>query len=225
MANDHHSFNYVCDKCDHVDYSLKNKNGESVTSLYMKSKNSKFLNIVKSPKFDIDYTDPTNGNNVLMLSVMTRPYHITEILEKKPDLLHEINHKGENALILACKTNNYESVETLLNYPVHLNINCQDAKGNTALHYAIECQNPYIVQKLIEKEADQQLKNFNDQSSYDLAMELGDKTILESLKGHLTTEESSQIKENDASKALKDIEEYLCPSTSIIKYRDNNNNY
>jgi len=190
----------------------------------LKNNNSKLRkvgNIVNSDvaKFDIDYVDPTNGNNVLMLSAMTKPHLITYIIDKKPDLLHEINHEGENALILACKANNLESVKSLLNYPIHININSQDAKGNTALHYAIKCRNPLIVQNLIENKADKELKNFEDQSPYDLAMELGDKIILKSLKCELTTENIVNIKRNDPSKALKDIEEYLYTSTSITKYR------
>jgi len=221
LANDYESFNYICKQCNHMDMTQQNKNGESITSLYMKNKNNKFSRylINKSSSFDIDYTDPINRNNILMFSVITKPYLITEILNKKPDLLHEINHKGENALIIACKANNYESVVTLLNYPIHVNINSQDKIGNTALHYAIECRNPLVVQKLIEKGANMQLKNFNNQSSYDLAIELCDKTIMEALKGNLTSEDIQSIKKNDQSKALEDIEEYLYPNISIIEYR------
>ena len=186
LANDYESFNFICGQCQTLDFSQKNKNGENVTSLYMKIKNSKFSrNVINLDTFDMDFTDPTNGKNVLMLSVITKSYRITEILVKKSELLHEINHKGENALIIACKANNYRSVEILLNYPVHININSQDEKGNTALHYAIECQNPLIVQKLVEKGANDQLKDFKDQSPYDLAVEICDKTLMEALKGNL----------------------------------------
>jgi len=221
LVNDYESFNYICKQCNHMNMTQQNKNGESITSLYMKNRNNKFSRdlINKSPTFDIDYTDPTNGNNILMFSVITKPYLITEILDKKPDLLHEINHKGENALIIACKANNYESVMNLLKYPIHINTNIQDKIGNTALHYAIECRNPLMVQKLIETGVDIQLKNFNNQSPYDLAIELGDKTILEALKSNLTSEIIQSIKNNDQSKALEDIEEYLYPNISIIEYR------
>lgn len=76
-----------------------------------------------------------------------------------------------------------------------------------------------MVQKLIENGVDIQLKNFNNQSPYDLAIELGDKTILEALKNNLTSEIIQSIKNNDQSKALEDIEEYLYPNISIIEYR------
>ena len=222
LLNDYASFNHISEKCGHVNFSIRNKNGESLTSLYLKNKTNRLRKIDNwnLAKFDIDYVDPTNRNNVLMLSAITKPSLINEIIEKKPDLLHEINHKGENALIIACKANNYESVKNLLNHPIHNNINSQDAKGNTALHYAIECRNPLIVQKLIENNANKELKNFKDQSPYDLAMELGDKVILKAFKCELTTEDIINRKKNDPSKALEDIEEYLFPSTSITKYRD-----
>jgi len=221
LINDYESFNFVTRYCNHIDFSKKNKNGESITSLYMKNKNELFFrSILKLSTADIDYTDPTNGNNLLMLAVITRPYHIADLLNKKPELLHEINHKGENALIIACKANKYKSVEVLLNSQTHVNLNNQDRSGNTALHYAVRCRNPRIVQLLKEKGANGQLKNFNNQSPFDLAMELGDKSLLRALKGDLSSEEALQLmQENDHSKALEDIEEYLYPNITVIEYR------
>jgi len=220
LVNDYESFNFVRNHCVCIDLSQKNKNGENITSLYMKNKNELFSNILILPTIDMDYNDPTNGNNILMLAVITRPYLIAELLSKKPELFHEINNKGENALIIACKANQYESVEILLDNWANVNLNNQDANGNTALHYAVQCRNPQIVQKLVEKGANEQLKNFKDQSPLDIAMELGDKTLLKALKGDLTSEEALQsMKENDQSKALEDIEEYLYPCITIIEYR------
>ena len=88
LVNDYESFSHICKQCNHMDMAQQNKNGESITSLYMKNKNNKFSRylINKSPTFDIDYTDPTNGNNILMISTITKPYLITEILDEKPDL-------------------------------------------------------------------------------------------------------------------------------------------
>jgi len=154
-----------------------------------------------------------------MLAVITRPYLITDLLNKKPELLHEINFKGETSLMVACKANNYKSVETLLNQD-HINVNNQDKNGNTALHYAIQCRNPQMIQKLIECGANVQLKNSNDQSPYDLAMEFGDKTLLKVLNNDMTSEEILQLMENnDQSKILKDIDEYLYHLITIIEYR------
>jgi len=221
LVNDYESFNFVNRYCNHINFSKKNKHGESITSLYMKTKNGLFFRqILQLSTVDLDYVDPTNGNNLLMLAVITRPYHIVDLLNKKPDLFHEINHKGENALIIACKANKYNSVEILLDSRTHVNLTNQDKSGNTALHYAVQCRNPRIVQLLKEKGANEQLKNFNNQSPFDLAMELGDKTLLKALKGELSSEEAVQLmQENDHSKALEDIEEYLYPSITIIEYR------
>ncbi|ORX82172.1 ankyrin [Anaeromyces robustus] len=219
LVNDYESFNFIIKHRKNLDLKKQNKNGESVTSLVMKSKNTKLTrSIIDYPTFDIDYTDPTNGNNILMFAVITKPYLIPEILNKKPDFLHEINSKGENALIIACKANNYESVISLLNYPVHININCQDELDNTALHYAVECKNSIIVQELIKKGANDKIKNIEGKTPYDLANELGDENIIEALKCNLTPEIIQVIKNNNQSEALKGIEEYLYPCISIFEY-------
>ncbi|ORX82169.1 ankyrin [Anaeromyces robustus] len=219
LAKDYESFNFLIKHRKDLDLKKQNKNGECVTSLIMKNKDDKIpRSIINHPTFDLDYTDPTNGNNILMFSVITKPYLIPEILNKKPEFLHEINSKGENALIIACKANNYESVISLLNYPVSININHQDELSNTALHYAVECRNPIIVQELINKKANDQLKNIEGKSPYDLANDLGDKNILEALKGTLNAEMIKNIRNNDQSEALKGIEEYLYPCTNILEY-------
>ncbi|ORX82168.1 ankyrin [Anaeromyces robustus] len=228
LANDMESFNFVLKHYSDyenlmnrkvLDLNKKNKNGESVTSLFMKSKNNNFsCDIIDYPTFNIDYTDINNRNNILMFSAVSKPTLIPKILNKKSEFIYEVNNKGENALILACKANNYESVLALLNNDYPSPIDCQDVLGNTALHYAIKCKNPIIIQELIKKGANDQLKNIEGQSPYDLAIELGDKNILEALKGALTSETLQIIKNNNQSKALNDIEEYLYPCISNLEY-------
>jgi len=183
LVNDRNTFEFVM-KHREIDLTKKNKYGENVTSIYMKCKfNDLYHNVLNSPTFDYNYIDPINGNNILMISAITEPSYISKILVKKPEFLYEINNKGENALMIACKANNKSSVLSLLNHPVP--VNNQDQLGNTALHYAVACKNPIIVHHLIEKGANYQLKNEEGKSAYDLATELGDKNILMALEKKL----------------------------------------
>jgi len=217
LANDWDTFDFLMKHRKDLDLTKENKNGESATSLFMKNKKTNlYYYPIDYRTFNLDYDDPTNGNNILMFSVMTRPDFIPNILSKRPDLINEINNKGENALMIACKANNYDSVSSLLNYSIP--INNQDELGNTALHYAIGCKNPIIVQELIQKGINDQLKNNEGKTANDLAMELGDKNILKALKNQLTSEDIKNIKNNDQSKASNDIDVYLYPCTTIIEY-------
>jgi len=193
LANDWDTFDFLMKHRKDLDLTKENKNGESATSLFMKNKKTNlYYYPIDYRTFNLDYDDPTNGNNILMFSVMTRPDFIPNILSKRPDLINEINNKGENALMIACKANNYDSVSSLLNYSIP--INNQDELGNTALHYAIGCKNPIIVQELIQKGINDQLKNNEGKTANDLAMELGDKNILKALKNQLTSEDIKNIK-------------------------------
>ncbi|OUM69286.1 hypothetical protein PIROE2DRAFT_21714, partial [Piromyces sp. E2] len=86
---------------------------------------------------------------------------------KKPELINGINSKGESALIIASKANNIDSVNYILK--CNTDVNHQDHLGNTALHYAVSCQNPVIIYHLIKAGADCNLKNNQGKSASDLA--------------------------------------------------------
>jgi len=222
LSNDWETFQFVLRhyKKGTIDFTKKNKNGENATSLFLKSKPSKmFTYVISIPSFDFDFRDSTNGNNVLMFSVIEKPYFIRKILEKKPEYMYEINERGENALIIACKANNYMSVSTLLEYPVP--INCQDELGNSALHYAVKCKKPAIIQLLVKKGANTQLKNNEGESAEDIAMKMEDKTVLEALHGDMPPEDFDRLKEDhfNTYQSLDLVEEYTYPCMSKIDYR------
>jgi len=214
LANDIDTFDFVMKYADKLDFSKKNKNGENVTSLFMKSK-SNHLNpdVLNYPSFDFDYADPVSNNNILMYSAISQPSLIPDILKHKPDLINKVNCKRESALIIACKANNNDSVNALLKYSNE--INQQDELGNTALYYAVKNQNASMVYNLVKKGADNRMKNNEKKSAYDLATELGDKHVL----GAFNSSVEPAVSKSDNNGSLSnDVEEYLyhCISTTLF---------
>jgi len=90
-----------------------------------------------------------------------------------------VNCKNENALIIATKINEVYGIETLLNYGV--NVDQQDIMGNTALHYAVEIENPQLVKMIMMKKPKMDLKNVKNKTARIIAEEIGNKAVLEVL--------------------------------------------
>lgn len=90
-----------------------------------------------------------------------------------------MNCKNENALIIATKINEVYGIETLLNYGV--NVDQQDIMGNTALHYAVEIENPQLVKMIMMKKPKMDLKNVKNKTARIIAEEIGNKAVLEVL--------------------------------------------
>ncbi|OUM63929.1 hypothetical protein PIROE2DRAFT_61006 [Piromyces sp. E2] len=158
-----------------LDLSVKNKYGESVTSLCFKFNQYELLSFFKNnPTFDYGYRDPLNQNNLLMISVINNNLSsMKDLLENDPSIINEVNSKNENALIIASMMNQTNAAEILLEQGI--NVNHQDNIGNTALHYAVEIHSPYLIHKIMSKKPDIFIKNNEGKSPVDYALEIKDK--------------------------------------------------
>jgi len=71
---------------------------------------------------------------------------------------------GTTLLMAAVKEGHKAIVELLLYY--HADINAQDGVGNTALHYAKQCEQEEISDVLMEHGADDSIRNYEDHTCY-----------------------------------------------------------
>jgi len=157
MVNDNKSIKYCIKHIKNLDLSIKNKYGESVISLCYKLKRDKIISLFEGhPTFDYHYKDIQYQNNLLILSAISKPSFMKELLENNASIINDVNDKGENALIVSTKNNSVEAIDILLQYGIK--VNHQDEKGNTALHYAVDIEQPDIIRKLISSHADMNIK-------------------------------------------------------------------
>jgi len=222
LVNDLETLDIVMKFRKDLDFSKKNKYGENATSIFMKNKsNHLYPKILEHPTFDLDYIDPLYRNTLLMISAIDQPYNIPRVLTRNPKLLNMVNSKGESALIIACKAQNNDSVLSLL--MPSIDINLQDHLGNTALYYAVLSQNPIAVYHLIQNGADRHIKNGEGQSASDIALKIGNSTILEVLNNNITLAELEKIapKNQTLKEGLelqKNIKEYLYKCITTTEY-------
>ncbi|ORX42205.1 ankyrin [Piromyces finnis] len=172
LVNDLTTAKFCAENINKLDLSVKNKYGENATSLCYKLKHFELLPYFKNnPTFNYAYRDPINQNTLLMIAVHS-PIAIMDLLENDPNIINEVNDKNENALILACKTNQIKSVNILLKYGI--DINHQDNLGNTALYYAIEIRAYYLIHLLMMKNPDIHIKNNEGISAFDYTLQISD---------------------------------------------------
>jgi len=216
IAKDFKTLKFVLDNVKDINLSIRNKNGENASSLYIKSDSKMKLNFIPDhPTFDYAFVDPNNNNNnnnMLMYIAMTQPSLLNKIIYKNIHSLNSVNDRHENALILATKSNNTKAVDELLRNDIC--IDQQDYLGNTALYYAIDLRNKEIIKKLVSKEANINIKNNEGNSPLNHAVELEDKSILELLTDplsvfHVKEKENEDFYESKVTKKYYDQEEYL----------------
>jgi ankyrin repeat protein len=174
IVNDMITAKFCASNLNKLDLSVKNKYGESATSLCFKFNQYELLPFFKNnPTFDYGYRDPLNQNTLLMISVINNNlYSMKELLEYDPSIINEVNIKNENALIIASKINHTKAAEILLEKGI--NVNHQDELGNTALHYAVEIHSPYLIQKIMTKKPDIFIRNNEGKSPADIAFAIKD---------------------------------------------------
>lgn len=196
MYKDWCSIAYSILHCNDIDFSYKNVHGQNATiislgitreifyktvdsdcELDMKKLNTYFL---KNNTFDRDFVDE-NGNNLLMYCVYNNAVDLAGLLlEDEDEKAYSPNMNNENLMIMCAKLGCFDIARILFNKHKFTDINHQDYKGNTALHYAVQCNDYGIANLLAYNKADINIKNFEGVSPMDLAH--ADKKMVKCLK-------------------------------------------
>jgi len=176
MIEDLVAVTFILSYFDNVDLKIKNKNDINASVLALKIKNEKlFQQLVKHKTFDTQFVDQYN-NNILMYSIIfDNPAAFTVILSEHPEFLEHINDKKEDSIIIATKLGFLEKIKS---YTIHdINLNRQDELGNTALFYAVNMRNIYVINLLAYYHADPSIKNNQGISPMDQAVQIGEEKL------------------------------------------------
>jgi len=124
---------------------------------------------IKNPTFGNDFVDE-NGNNLLMYAAIKNSLDFVDILVRDDkELIEGINMDNETILIICAKLGLYDVARNIILKYGNDGIDHQDKYGNTALHYAILCNDYLIANLLAHNKADLNIKNFEGVSPMDLA--------------------------------------------------------
>jgi len=204
----------IAKKNSSIDFSIKNKFGENVSSLLVKSNNNILLyNLMNNSSFDLGYRDELSGNSLFMLSAISQPMLLDKLIKMNSFNINELNNKNENALILATKAGCISNVKILLKKKI--NCNQQDNLGNTALHYAVQLNDPYLV-SILNKRIDSNILNKKGLSPKSEASINGNETVKNVILGGYTinNEKNNLELPKIAYKTFKETYEYLSPKVS-----------
>jgi len=171
MIEDFCTVYYMLKHCKNLDLSLQNKHGDDAFSLCLKFKNNYLIEFLFNHKsLNLKYSDNLDNNILIYYIIANNKKIIYEALLRNNGLVNQVNVRKETPLIIATKLVRSEIVKMLARF--NANVNHQDYLGNTALYYAVDLRETYLVSILLYYKADPYLKNNRGKSAWDLAQEL-----------------------------------------------------
>jgi len=219
---------YLLLKQKELDFQKQNKNGINASLLCImlqETETSISHMITVSNLMDlylnrIEFETGTiyqHGNNLLMYSIINNNEEKTaKLLLLNENLIHQVNDKKENPLIVAIKLGNRDIIKNIVSRNV--DVNFQDEFGNTALHYALELGDQYVINLLTYCHADIHLKNKEGKSPIEIVKESENGEIMSLLNNPVLPYKLLNDKYRIKNKEKKKI-------TSLFKRNKNNINH
>jgi len=212
-----------------IDLSIKNRYGVNASYLLFFTKNINDENFYKNtminshafkqiflnnPTFDYSYID-SYENTLLIHSIIKDDWFASKLLMKnKYKLISNCNYKKENCIIIAAKLGkHYVLYYIMSHFSDIIDVNHQDALGNTALFYAVKLKDRKIIDLLMKYKANPNIPNVDGVTALDVAKEMNDPSIVKFIQNYLSP---SDIKENNEN-SLDDIEEEEKEEDKIIQ--------
>lgn len=131
-------------------------------------------------------TDQLGRASALMVAAAAGHFEIVKLWSEKQDMLHAKDHHGRTALHYATFEIVKDRVaqERLVRYLLEagIDVNVRSKGGNTALHNVVESNDYLIVKTLLKYGADPAIKNQRNQTTEELAREVGNAEVLDLFK-------------------------------------------
>jgi len=196
-----------------LDFQKRNINGVNATLLCGMLKENEAseaskINIPNLTKLCVKRTEfdtnaKYNDYDISMFFVIHNCWEsVNYLFSKNIELINQVNDKMETPLIVASKLGNIDIIKNiLLNYIREVNLDHQDELGNTALHYALELGDKYIINNLAYHHANIHLKNNEGKSPLEIVKSSENNELMNLLKNPVKPYEIS----NDNDKEEKII--------------------
>jgi ankyrin repeat protein len=124
------------------------------------------------------------GNSSIMKAVRSKDVKSLRSFLKDKININAQNKDKDTALLLAVKGRQKEITDILLSVK-KIDVNLQDAAGNSVLHYACKYDDRKLVEKLLQKGAMVFLKNAMNQTPINIAMQYDRKFLVKQLLKHI----------------------------------------
>ncbi len=157
---------------------INEKTNDGLTALHYAAYkgNIKLFELLKQNGASVD--DVTNlGKNIMhMAAEGNQPSMMIYLISKEHQSTTTIDENGSTPLHWACYSGAEEAVNFLLNFGV--DINAQDNQKLTPLHLAVVCDKDKIVLKLLQRNADKNIKDYKGKLAIDTARKKNRKKII-----------------------------------------------
>jgi len=120
-----------------------------------------------------------DGDSALHIACRIGNEEIVEFLLEHGANINQCNLEGVTALHLATASGSVNLVRNILNHGAHTNV--ADEEGDTPAHWAVREAHPDILKLLVQSGANIELPNEDGESPLQLAMDLGERAMLEFL--------------------------------------------
>ncbi|ORX44868.1 ankyrin [Piromyces finnis] len=215
MIQDEFCVTYILKKyAQHtIDFNKVNKQGDDIISLCVTLNNDYLMKYIfkqikkKKEDFKFKPLNDCDKNTILIYYTLTNNLNMIKyVLDMDESLLNQLNIRNENALIVATKLGYGKIVRYLLQYNQGKNqrssieykmINQKDYLGNTALYYAIDIKNIFLINELSSYNASPNIINNRGKCARDLACifkKVGDTSIIDALMHPIRMENVPEVK-------------------------------
>jgi len=185
MKNDFSMIKYMMKAySDKLDINQKNHLGHNAFMYALKCNNHKIIEfLISSKKINI-LDEDDYGNDIIMYSTcsMNPDYAKKFISSLHGNMINKCNHSRETYLIMASKINNEKVIDTLLDKGA--DVDHQESKGNTILHYAASQGNIDTINKLILHKANLEIQNYQRETPLMVACRFKQRNAIEMLLSH-----------------------------------------
>ncbi|OUM58087.1 hypothetical protein PIROE2DRAFT_16734 [Piromyces sp. E2] len=157
-------------------------------------------------EFDTNVKNSLNFNLLMNFIINNLIKNVNDILRKNEELVGQVNDRMETPLIIAARLGNKEIMKKiLLLHSAKANIDQQDMLGNTALHYALESGDKYIINNLAFHHANIHIKNKEGKSPIEIAKESENDEIMKLLKNPVSPHKLSKKKSKEGKKSITSL--------------------
>jgi len=213
LTEDYASVYYLLTHCSNVDLTIKNKYGVNASYLMLfinmklfkeKSFFKKYITydvlieaFLNNPTFDYSYLD-SYGNSLLIHSIVREDSLQSNLIkDRKFKIASECNSKKENFVIIAAKLGKFNLLNSFMTlYSDIINVNHQDALGNTALFYAVKIKDRKIITLLMKYKANPEIPNVDGVTALDAAKEMNDPSFEEFIQNCFPSSDKKDSKDS-----------------------------
>jgi len=162
MKDDFNMIKFLLKVSKTVNLNQRNHLGYTAFAYALKCNNFEIIDYFINNKFVDLHSEDDYGNDMIMYSTCGQSglniEHYKNMIKSLDDeTINHRNHNQETYLIMAAKVNRERFIDILLERGVQVNL--QDAEGNTALHYAAVQGNTGTIKKLLKYQAKLEITN------------------------------------------------------------------